>query len=166
MAWTYFNQLAQNLGQRLSGIFAMADTGRSLLWEVLNELKGNIASGAAKFVGDLQATNSAVSGGASETYIVVLGEVTDAFSPDTCVVRNKYLDDDGPEFPVCSVQFGHVAADGSDIQALTSDTSLAGRSTIADLTVNGTLPVAAGRVLVAAVTVPAAVTVALGFDVA
>lgn len=50
MAWTYFNQLSTKLGQRLTGIFAMADTGNSLLYEALKELKNNIAAGGMALI--------------------------------------------------------------------------------------------------------------------
>lgn len=159
--WTYFEQLVENLGQRMSGLYAMADTGRSLLYEALAEMKANVI---ARFTGDLQAVNAAVSGGADETYVVVLGKAVAAFTPSLAIVRNKFEVAAGAGFPVCSVRFVHTAADGSDPVALSNDVSLAGEDAYVEIPVSGIVP--AGRLLGVIVTVPAAVTVALGFDLA
>lgn len=166
MIWTAFEKLGEKIGQRLSGLFKMnSATGKSLLYEALKEIRDNLGA-APKLTGDLQAVNAAVSGGADETYNVVLGKAGAAGAALMGYVRNKYLDGAGAAFPAfVSVQFGYVIP-GNPFVAVTANTVLTGANGYMEIAPTVLTSIPATAIFMARVTVPAAVTVSLGLDLA
>lgn len=165
MSWIAFAKLSEKIGQRLSGLFKMNTvTGKSLLYEAFEELKNNLGA-APKLTGDLQAVNGAVSGGADETYDVILGKAGAACTAIMGYVRNKYEAVGGPGFPFCFVQFGYSIAGGAFVP-ITADTSLSGTNEYMEIAPTVATSIPATAIFKARVTVPAAVTVLLGLDLA
>lgn len=116
-----------------------------------------------RLTGDLQATNAAVSGGADETYGVVLGKPGAAVTAIMGYVRNKWEAVGGMAFPICSVQFGYFIPGGPFVP-VTANTALSGTDAYLEIAPTVLTSIPATAIFSAQVTVPAAVTVALGLD--
>ena len=152
---TYIDKTSRNYKQFIADL----PRGKEMVGKIVDLLALQ-----PRLTGDLQATNAAGSGGADEVYNVILGEAGAAATVIKGYVRNKFENGAGATFPsFVSVQFGYVIPGGAFV-AVTANTDLTGIDEYLEIDPTVTAIIPATARFGARVTVPAAVTVALGLD--